>query len=105
MIAAHRRVRFGAAEPGRRTALGQHGGDCYYRAEQVCTYAGLASSAREPVNADAAQLRFKRILRIMLIATGVLAALRSPTWWMTRRHQAIKQRRRHDGCAHCCCSG
>ncbi|MBA4181669.1 MAG: hypothetical protein C0506_13855 [Anaerolinea sp.] len=54
-------------------------GDCYYRAEQVGVQAyavRLTTSAREQVRRETPlQLRFKRILRILLTATGVLAAL------------------------------
>ena len=54
-------------------------GDCYYRADQVGSNAyavRLAASARQVVRRETPlQLRFKRILRIMLSATGVLAAL------------------------------
>ena len=54
-------------------------GDCYYRAEEVGSNAyavRLAASARQLVRRETPlQLRFKRILRIMLTATGVLAAL------------------------------
>ncbi|MBI2767418.1 MAG: HAD-IC family P-type ATPase [Chloroflexi bacterium] len=54
-------------------------GDCYYRAEQVGAEAyalKLAASARELVKRlTPLQLRFKRILRVLLTVTGVLAAL------------------------------
>ncbi len=54
-------------------------GDCYYRAEQVGENAyalRLAASARQLVRRETPlQIRFKRILRIMLSATAVLAAL------------------------------
>lgn len=54
-------------------------GDCYYQAERVGTEAyavKLTADAREIVRrATPLQLRFKRILRVLLTATGVLAAL------------------------------
>ena len=54
-------------------------GDCFYRADQVGSNAyavRLTASARQLVHRETPlQLRFKRILRIMLSATAVLAAL------------------------------
>lgn len=54
-------------------------GECYYLAERVGTEAyavKLTADARELVRrATPLQIRFKRILRVLLTATGVLAAL------------------------------
>jgi cation-transporting ATPase E len=54
-------------------------GDCYYTAEQVGVNAyavKLTADARELVRrATPLQLRFQRILRLLLTATGILAAL------------------------------
>lgn len=54
-------------------------GDCYYTAEQVGVHAyvvKLTADARELVRrATPLQLRFKRILRLLLTATGFLAVL------------------------------
>lgn len=54
-------------------------GDCYYMAERVGTEAyavKLTAESRELVRrATPLQIRFRRILRVLLTATGVLAAL------------------------------
>ncbi len=54
-------------------------GDCYYTAERVGTEAyavKLTAESRELVRrATPLQIRFRRILRVLLTATGVLAAL------------------------------
>lgn len=55
------------------------GGHCYYTAERVGTQAyalRLTADARELVKrATPLQLRFHQVLRVLLIATGILAAL------------------------------